>query len=252
MANLATPAFLNSLKALYPAGGPSTTAYPGALPNPWPLVTAVAFSASNVPEAVPVVFKFALEELLAEQRAKGTEGEEAFREQLVLARKLRESVLQSGLLSGMPRAINSLIALHEVMPENVRETKILRDTNKHMSEFDKSGEELFRAMYRDTADAVQGLLDSAYPDLGWFCNTIGYGVTYGGTAVLTQVESTYAIATALVAIDAPRQVGWHLANARHGGASLEEARAVREIALQVARAAGLRWRNEVPEVPADV
>ena len=42
----------------------------------------------------------------------------------------------------------------------------IRDTNKHMSECDRRGEQLFRAMYRDTADAVQGLLDAAYPDLG--------------------------------------------------------------------------------------
>ncbi|KAL7282982.1 hypothetical protein ACG7TL_002402 [Trametes sanguinea] len=244
MADLATPAFLDTLKSLYPAHAPSTAAHPGALPNPWPLVAAVAFSASNVPEAVPAVFAHALAEL----RARGTEGGAAREEQRVLARKIREGVLQSGLLSGMPRTINSLIALNEVMPEELRETKTLRDTNKHMSEYDRRGEELFRAMYRDTADAVQGLLDSAYPDLGWFCNTVGYGMTYGGTDVLTQVESTYAIVAALVAVDAPRQVGWHLANARHGGASGDEARAVREIALRVARAAGVRWRNAVPEV----
>ncbi|KAI0657241.1 hypothetical protein C8Q70DRAFT_298233 [Cubamyces menziesii] len=134
------------------------------------------------------------------------------------------------------------------MPENLRETKTLRDTNKHMSEYDRRGEQLFRAMYRDTADAVQGLLDTAYPDLGWFCNTVGYGMTYGGTDVLTQVESSFAIVAALIAVDAPRQVGWHLANARHGGASLEEARAVRRIALEVAQLVGVRWKNEVPDV----
>ncbi|KAI0324700.1 hypothetical protein GY45DRAFT_1313434 [Cubamyces sp. BRFM 1775] len=250
MANYATPAFLTSLKAHYPANGPSTAAYPGALANPWALVAAVAFSASNVPEAVPAVFAHALEELRAEQRARGVGGgsEEAQREELVLARKVREAVLQSGLLSGMPRTINSLMALNEVMPENLRDSKTLRDTNKHMSEYDRRGEQLFRAMYRDTADTVQGLLDAAYPDLGWFCNTVGYGMTYGGTDVLTQVESTYAIVAALIAVDTPRQVGWHLANARHGGASLEEARAVRRIALEVAQLVGVQWKHEVPDV----
>ncbi|KAI0831655.1 hypothetical protein BC628DRAFT_538309 [Trametes gibbosa] len=248
MATFATPAFLASLKAMYPPGGPSTSAYPGALPNPWALITAVTFSASNVPEAVPVVFAHALEELKAEQRARGTPDDAAAREQLVLARKIREGVLQSGLLSGMPRTINTLIALNEAMPENLRETKPLRDTNKHMSEFDRGGEKLFRSMYRDTADSVQTLLDSAYPDLGWWCNTIGYGVTYGGTDALTQVESTYAIVAALIAVDAPRQVGWHLANARHGGAALDEARAVRRIAMEVAQLVGVAWKGGVPDV----
>ncbi len=103
MANIATPSFLNSLKAIYPAGGPSTTAYPGALSNPWVIITAVAFSASNVPEAVPVVFKHALEELKTGQKVQGIADDVALKEQLVLARKIREGVLQSGLLSGFPR-----------------------------------------------------------------------------------------------------------------------------------------------------
>ncbi|KAI0373221.1 hypothetical protein BV20DRAFT_1103962 [Pilatotrama ljubarskyi] len=250
MANYAAPSFkfLSSLKALYPADGLSATASPGTLSNPWAMITAVAFSAANVPEAVPVVFKYALEELRVEQLAKRITGDAALRQKLVLARKIRESVLQSGLLSGMPRSINSLIALNEVMPENLRDTQRLRATNKHMSVFDQRGEELFRAIYHDAADAVQGQLDSAYLDLGWFCSTVGYGMTYGGTDALTQVECQYAIVAALVAVDAPRQVAWHLANARRSGASLEQVRAVRAVAMEVARAVGVRWRHGVPEV----
>jgi len=103
-------------------------------------------------------------------------------------------------------------------------------------------------MYRDTADSVQGLLDSAYADLGWFCNTVGYGITYGGTDILSQVETSYAIVAALIAIDAPRQISWHLANAQNGGATLEEARAVREIAMKIAEKAGVQWKDGVPEV----
>ena len=30
----------------------------------------------------------------------------------------------------------------------------------------ETGEKLFRAMYRETADNVQGLLDEIYPDIG--------------------------------------------------------------------------------------
>ncbi len=35
-----------------------------------------------------------------------------------------------------------------------------------MEEYVQNGEKLFRAMYRDTADNVQGLLDKVYPDMG--------------------------------------------------------------------------------------
>lgn len=73
-------------------------------------------------------------------------------------------------------------------------------------------------------------------------------MTYGGTDVLSAVELIYVMVAALIAVDAPRQVGWHLGNARHAGASLAEARAVRRIALDVASKAGVRWKGDVPDI----
>lgn len=120
-------------------------------------------------------------------------------------------------------------------------------------------------MYGDTAEGIQELLDTVYPDLGmyakpdlitivfmpgegWFCSTVGYGMVYGGTKALSQVETSFIIATANIVMDTPRQIGWHLANARNGGATLEQAQAVRRIAIEVGEAAGIRWKNDVPEV----
>ena len=134
-----------------------------------------------------------------------------------------------------------------------------------MDEYVRNGEKLFRAMYRDTADHVQGLLDEVYPDMGkssvnapfyktnvgtsgWFSNTVGYGITYGATDVLTQVEISYILVAALIAMDTPRQIGWHLANAQHGGASLQEVRAIRQISIEVSEKSGIQWKGPIPEV----
>ena len=84
--------------------------------------------------------------------------------------------------------------------------------------------------------------------LGWFSNTVGYGITYGATDVLSQVEVSYVLVAALISMDTPRQIGWHLANAQHGGASVEEAKAVRQIAMEVAEKSGIKWRDAVPEI----
>ncbi|KAI0927929.1 hypothetical protein AcW2_004097 [Taiwanofungus camphoratus] len=244
MTDLATDEFLNELKSLYPIRQAPTP--DAVLAQPWYLVAAVAFSASHRAEAVPIVFESALAELkLVQSHANA---EKVREERLRLANKIREALLQSGLLSGVPRVIDSLIALHTVMPEELQSKVIIRDTKKNMEAYEKSGEQLFRSMYRDTADSVQTLLDSAYPDLGWWSNTIGYGVTYGGTSVLSQVETSYVIVAALIAVDAPRQIVWHLANAQNGGATLEEAKAVREIAMKVSQKAGVKWKSGVPEV----
>lgn len=144
-----------------------------------------------------------------------------------------------------------------------------RDTNRSIQDYAKDGRALFAAMYGENADNVQTLLDNAYPDMGnystfplvllpgfaqlcrvvgWFSNTIGYGVVYGGANVLTQPESSFVIATANIAMGTPRQIAWHLKNAMNGGASFEEVQAVRKIAIEVASKSGVSWNEEIPEV----
>lgn len=83
---------------------------------------------------------------------------------------------------------------------------------------------------------------------GWFSNTVGYGITYGATDVLSQVEVSYVMVAALISMDTPRQIIWHLANAQHGGASREETGAVRQIAIEVAEKSGVKWRDGIPEL----
>ena len=41
-----------------------------------------------------------------------------------------------------------------------------RDTTKPLAEWDKRGDEMFRAVYQDRAAGVQKKLHDAYPDLG--------------------------------------------------------------------------------------
>jgi endoribonuclease Dicer len=104
--------------------------------NPWYIVAAVAFSASNKPEAVPQVFAHALEDLKSLSISAKPDDEKQ------LARKMREALFKSGLISGYPKvynviqtpwstievqqAINSLRALSETMPEDLREKELLR------------------------------------------------------------------------------------------------------------------------------
>ncbi|KAJ3529453.1 hypothetical protein NM688_g7853 [Phlebia brevispora] len=246
MADLATPQFLEQLKSIYPKSS-SLQGTKAVLANPWYFLTAVGFGSSNRPEAVPLVFLNALEDLKKAQKAEGVDEATAQAEQLLLARRFREGILKGGILCGASRAINSLIALHEVMPPELRDKQTLRDQSVTTEQYVANGEKLFRSMYRETADKVQGLLDEIYPDMGWFSKVIGYGMTYNETDVLSQVEVSYILVAALIAVDTPRQIAWHLANAQHGGASLDEAKAVRQISIEVAQKSGIKWRDAVPE-----
>lgn len=84
MADIATREFLARLEALYPKQDDGVV-------SPWSLVAATAFSSSNLPEAVPEVFKYALESLKTHEQ------------RLLLARKLRDALFKSGMLSGFPK-----------------------------------------------------------------------------------------------------------------------------------------------------
>lgn len=111
MADIATESFLSELKAVFPS--PPLTTPEGVLAQPWYIVAAVSFSASRKPAAVPVVFAFVLRELEAAQLAAGVkaQSEEAHAQRFKLANKIREALLHSGLLSGIPRVSNGCLAI---------------------------------------------------------------------------------------------------------------------------------------------
>ena len=99
---MASREFLNHLKSLYPLKealrGSDTV-----LQNPWYIVTAVAYGSSNRPEVIPAVWQHALEDLKRMQVEDQKTGEAAHKEQLLLARRMREGIFKGGLLCGYSR-----------------------------------------------------------------------------------------------------------------------------------------------------
>ncbi|KAF5348745.1 hypothetical protein D9758_006836 [Tetrapyrgos nigripes] len=243
----ATPDFLTHLKSLYPTPAVAEATGLSWQQNPWYIGAAVAFNAANEPSAVPVVFKRALDDLEAELGATTVSPSEAHEQRLLLARKVREALFKSGLLCGYSRVINSLVALSEVMPEELKDKEVLRDTTRSLEQCAKDGRVLYEKLYGKSADHVQEVLDAAYPDMGWFSNTLAYGITYGRTDLLSELETCYVIVTSNIAMDTPRQIGWHLDNTRRTGATLEQAQAIREIAIQASKAAGVKWKEPIPQ-----
>jgi len=134
------------------------------------------------------------------------------------------------------------------MPEELKDKALHRDPNTSLIQYGATGEHLFRSVYGDKADSVQDMLDSAYPDMGWFSKTIGYGVVYGHTDIISSLETSYTLVAALIAGDTPQQIAWHLDGAQRAGATLDEVWAVRELSVEVAKFSGVQWRHTVPQV----
>jgi alkylhydroperoxidase/carboxymuconolactone decarboxylase family protein YurZ len=75
-----------------------------------------------------------------------------------------------------------------------------------------------------------------------------YGYVCAFLEVTSAKETSFAMISALVANDTPRQAEWHLAGAIRNGATYEETRAVREIALRIAMKAGVLLKHSVPNI----
>jgi alkylhydroperoxidase/carboxymuconolactone decarboxylase family protein YurZ len=129
----------------------------------------------------------------------------------------------------------------------------------------KVGSELFDQTYGDTAKTVQTILNDAYPDLcksrkcllitstlisllGFFSAAFAYGYVYSCSEVLSLADTEFAMIAALIPIDTPRQIDWHLHGAIRNGADILEVKAVRQIAIEVAQLAGVKWKNEIPDI----
>ncbi|KAK1217121.1 hypothetical protein PQX77_020238 [Marasmius sp. AFHP31] len=256
MSQLVTPAFLDRLQSLYPSEssdkGTSFSvsssfviyltvtrlyALHPVWKNPWYIIATVAFNASNEPEAIPLVFQHALKSASNHD------------ERLLLARKMRDAIYKGAVNSGFAKGINSLVALDKVMPDELKDKEMIRKpTAQTIPEYEAAGQKFFQTLYGETADSVQTILDTIYHDLGWFSNTIAYGMIYGFTEILTPVETSYTLIGTLIASDTPRQINWHLKGARRFGASVEEVKAARQIAMEVSELCGVRWKDGVPEL----
>ncbi|KAJ3504906.1 hypothetical protein NLJ89_g7694 [Agrocybe chaxingu] len=216
--------------------------------NPWFIAAAAAFSASNCPEGVPRVFEHALADLRSANTNKILNQAGGVQEERLLAQKMREAVFKSALIGGYPRAINGLKALHEATPEELREKQLLRNPNLSLEGYEAAGNNFFNKLYGETAEDVMGMLDAVYPDLGWSVRATCYGLVYGTalpssssssaqtqTYILTPLETSYTLVAALIAVDTPRQIAWHLDGARRVGASVEELNSVREVSERVVK-----------------
>ncbi|KAG1841259.1 hypothetical protein F4604DRAFT_1830078 [Suillus subluteus] len=187
---------------------PATAKY---VDGDWFLAAAVAFSSSNCPEAVPRVLRYTLDDL---DKLSVT----SYEDRKLLVRKMRDGIFKSGMLSGCPK-------VHEPYSDSTRSNE----------EDAAVGQAYFNSTFGDSATKIQSVLRSIYPDLEHFTMSIGCG-------------RHFATISAMIANATLSRLEWHLTRAVDYGATVEEVRAVREIALRIAIKAGVPLKIEVPNI----
>ncbi|KAL0577054.1 hypothetical protein V5O48_004935 [Marasmius crinis-equi] len=215
---LAAERFLSHLESTYDA---LTLSHPTL----WLCVAAIAFSGLNHPEAVPWIYQHAVQKENMDQR--------------LMARKMKDALFKASVLFGIPKALNGMAALQEVLPPELQDEKPLRKnptSPANLAALHKAGQAFFSQLYGEITPTEQPFLVDSYPDLGgpFYMTTIIYGYVYSFTDYLDAAETSLCIVAALIASGSPkRQYDNHVAGALRNKASRSELEAVQQVVSAV-------------------
>ncbi|SPN98799.1 uncharacterized protein DNG_01840 [Cephalotrichum gorgonifer] len=227
--------------------------------NAWPFIAATTLSVLNRPDEIPKVYKHAIEH--GQGQTESVPGKD---EQLAISRRMREALIKSGAVGGLPKAINALLALKAVTPPDlIDEPNAFSPTHRPTDVYDtpssqilRRGQTFFDMVYGKVAKRIMGQMDrSGTEDLGLTARLM-YGYILSNTSVLSPAETSFVLIAGLIPQDVNPQLKGHLRGALNGGATVEEVRAVRDIVIQICEASGMRrlsedetggwgWRSEV-------
>lgn len=269
------------------------------LQNIWYLVAAVTFSVCNHPQELPKLYHYALalsnenadihritlagkcndmvDNCMRRPDLRESIINEGFQQPSILhstiTRKFRESILKSGPLAGLPKAINGLHSLKEytplsLLPSVSREIDpwhaSVNNCRPYMSnEESKTGtgrvEEDFEdrevamqrglkhwnSIYNKVSQRIINNMNSSYPDLWYYTLVHVYGPLLSNDEVLSAQETSFIVIAALVPQDVNPQLKGHLRGALNIGCHREAIEAARSLAILVAKWCGVTWHADI-------
>lgn len=212
------------------------------LADRWFFIAAAAFSVCNVPEAVPVIYNYAIDNI----KDKSPEAK------FDVSQKMRESLLKSAALGGLPKAINSLTMLKNVTPLDLRETKLQREqaipTAEEFKEEFNRGPSFWDQVYGKVAKRVYGQMSTSYPDLAHWALYHVYSPLLSYTKILGPKDTSLVVIACLVPQDVNPQLKGHLRGAMNNGATPEEIASAREMAIAISSWCGITWKEDVAQL----
>ncbi|RDL40535.1 Yjr111c-like protein [Venustampulla echinocandica] len=246
-----TPALLNSIRM-----------QPSLPPHSWYLISATVLTILNRPDEIATVYKHVME-----FGPSNIDSMPGYDERLKITRRMREALLKTSAIGGVPKAINAILVLKEVTPIELQDapnsfSPTSRRTdiyNTPTTEILERGQSFFNKIYGKISKRVISQLDqSGTEDLGLIARLM-YSYVLSPSNVLIPVETSYIMIAGLIPQDVNPQLKGHLRGALNGGATEEEVRAVRDISIRMCESLGMAklgssipagwgWREEVANV----
>ncbi|CAL9728654.1 peroxisomal protein 2 [Monosporozyma unispora] len=260
------------------------------LRNAWYLIAAATLSVANQPQEIPKVYHYAMQlsarnadkyhvtlahktmQLLSdvdpEQQKQTLEREYKFpsvRQNLV-SEKMREALLKTGPLAGLPRAINGLHTLKEFTPSKLlpkasnidaweatmgdeipcpESYRKVVECKEDQLEVVHRGLRQWNTIYNKVSNRVVNNLHSSYPDLWYYTLIHCYGPLFSFDKILSVPETSMVVISALVPQDVNPQLKGHLRGALNVGCDFETIEAVRTLSILVSEWCGIKWVDGV-------
>lgn len=189
-------------------------------------------------------------------------------EQLYIVRRMREGLLKSAAIVGVPKVINAILALKKNTPAHMLDDPDAPSPSGRVAEIYgtptptilKRGQTFFERLYGKVSKRIMGQMDrSGTEDLGLTARLM-YGYLLSNEKILDAKETSFVAIAGLIPQDVNPQLKGHLRGALNNGATADEIKAVREIVISVCEAAGMRklddddtlggwgWREQIAEV----
>lgn len=192
--SILTNSLLNSIRAT-----------PHLPPASYYLLTATALSTLNLPHLIPDVYKHALEH--GNSPPSRTNGQALVKpsEQLSITRRIRESLVKSSAIIGLPKTINALFALKAVTPAHLIDAPLSPSVSGRSvdlyttpsSVIMQRGAKFFEQVYGKVTNRVMGQMDrSGTEDLGLLAR-LEYGYVLSPVGLLSAAETSYGECTCL-------------------------------------------------------
>ncbi|KAH6971266.1 hypothetical protein BKA56DRAFT_661156 [Ilyonectria sp. MPI-CAGE-AT-0026] len=201
----------------------------------WYIVGAVALTACNQGARVTELYQSATQDLPLEDKK-------------VIQRRIKEAILKSSPLTGMPRALRALLPLYESISDDEIDNYAPRiavlegpDATAAVKQIEARAQDYFSTIAGPgVADKLRGLFAKHQPDLYLIGFKWIYEYWFSEDAILSRVETQMCTATANACTDAPNEALWHTRGIIRMGGSKEQAQFVQDIFLRIAQEYGAR------------
>ncbi|QDS72353.1 hypothetical protein FKW77_008067 [Venturia effusa] len=158
--SIITPALLSRIRS-----------HPQLPKHTWYIVSSVTLSCLNRPDEIPKIFRGAIGEDGGGMEGRGLSHEE----QLRIARRMREGLVKSSVICGLPKTINALLSLKTATPPSLLDTPTSYSPTSRPSEIYSTptstilhrGQTFFNTVYGKISTRVMSQMDlSGTEDLG--------------------------------------------------------------------------------------